>query len=79
MDRLTARSNTGQAYLIDIKEDEQEVDSPYPNTLRCILEAFNRLSLIAGGRNDLRDLVIARRIISAVLIGMGVWAFWMTV
>jgi hypothetical protein len=29
-------------------------------------------------RNDLRDLIVARLIISAVLIGLGVCGFWMS-
>lgn len=45
MERLTARSaKNGLAYLVKVKSDEQEIDSKYPNTLRCILEAFNRLA-----------------------------------
>jgi hypothetical protein len=45
MDRLTARRNdNGLAYLVGVKPDEQEVESPYPNTLRCILDCFERLA-----------------------------------
>ena len=45
MDRLTARRNdNGLAYLVGVKPNEQEVESPYPNTLRCILECFQRLA-----------------------------------
>ncbi len=44
MDRLTARSNQGLAYLVNVKPDEQVVESQYPNTLRCIMEAFKRLA-----------------------------------
>ena len=44
MERLTARASNGMAYLIKVKPNEQEVDSPYPDTLNCILEAFNRLA-----------------------------------
>ena len=43
MQRLTARDKHGNAYLVNVKEDEQEVDSPYPNTLQCILDCFSRL------------------------------------
>ena len=44
MDRLTSRNKLGLAYLINVKPDEQEVESPHPNTLRCILDCFNRLA-----------------------------------
>lgn len=45
MERLTARSpQNGLAYLVNVRPDEQAVDSAYPDTLRCILEAFNRLA-----------------------------------
>ena len=43
--RLTNRSpKNGMAYLVNVKPDEQEVDSPYKNTLRCIMDSFNRLA-----------------------------------
>jgi predicted nuclease with TOPRIM domain len=44
MDRLTARNQAGLAYLVNVKPNEQAVDSEYPNTLRCILESFKRLA-----------------------------------
>ena len=45
MERLTARSpKNNMAYLVKVKPDEQDVESPYPNTLRCIIEAFERLA-----------------------------------
>ena len=34
---VTARTETGHAYLVNVKPDEQEVDSPYKNTLQCII------------------------------------------
>lgn len=44
-DRLTARSpKNNMAYLVKVRPDEQEVESSYPNTLKCILEGFNRLA-----------------------------------
>lgn len=43
MDRLTAISSNGQAYLVKVKENEQAVDGSY-NTLKCIMECFNRLA-----------------------------------
>ena len=44
MERLTARSANGLAYLLKVKPEEQAVDSKYPNTLRAILESFQRLA-----------------------------------
>lgn len=44
MKRLTARTETGHAYLVNVKPDEQEVDSPHKNTLQCILDCFERLA-----------------------------------
>jgi hypothetical protein len=45
MKRLTARRiDNGLAYLVGVKPNEQEVDSPHPNTLRCILECFQSLA-----------------------------------
>ena len=45
MDRLTARSpKNNMAYLVNVKNDEQEVECKYPNTLQCILDSFQRLA-----------------------------------
>lgn len=44
MERLTARNQLGLAYLKNVKPNEQDVESPYPNTLQCILESFNKLA-----------------------------------
>jgi hypothetical protein len=44
MERLTARTEKGHAYLVNVKPDEQEVDSPHKNTLQCILDCFERLA-----------------------------------
>ena len=44
IERLTARTETGRAYLVNVKPDEQEVDSPHKNTLQCILDCFERLA-----------------------------------
>lgn len=42
--RLTARSpRNNMAYLVNVKPDEQEVNSAYPNTLRAIRDSFERL------------------------------------
>lgn len=43
MDRLTRLYKAGRYSLAKVKDSEQEVDSPYPNTLRAILESFQRL------------------------------------
>jgi len=44
-ERLTERSpKNSMAYLINVKQNEQDVESPYPNTLRCIMDSFNRLA-----------------------------------
>lgn len=43
MDRLTKLYNAGRYGLVKVKDDEQDVDSPYPNTLRAILESFQAL------------------------------------
>jgi hypothetical protein len=43
MDRLTKLYKSGCYGLVKVKDDEQEVDSPYPNTLRAILESFKQL------------------------------------
>lgn len=40
--RLTKKYNGGFG-LVKVKDDEQDVESPYPNTLKAILECFSRL------------------------------------
>jgi len=44
IERLTARNKNGLAYLVNVKPNEQEVDSPHKNTLKCILDCFERLA-----------------------------------
>jgi len=44
IERLTARNKDGFAYLVNVKPDEQEVNSPHKNTLKCILDCFERLA-----------------------------------
>lgn len=44
VERLTARTKNGHAYLVNVKPDEQEVNSPHKNTLQCILDCFERLA-----------------------------------
>lgn len=43
MSRLTARAQNGMAYLVGVKNDEQEIEGSY-NTLKCVQDAFNRLA-----------------------------------
>jgi len=43
--RLTAREpKKGMAYLVNVKQNEQEVESPYSNTLKCIMDCFEALA-----------------------------------
>ena len=45
MERLTERSpKNNMAYLVNVKPNEQDVESPYPHTLKCIMDAFERLA-----------------------------------
>jgi len=42
---MTARRpDNGLAYLVGVKPNEQVVESPHSNTLRCILDCFQRLA-----------------------------------
>jgi len=43
-ERLTGRNNGGLAYLLNVKPNEQAIESSYPNTLNCILQSFERLA-----------------------------------
>ena len=51
IERLTARNKNGFAYLVNVKPNEQEVDSPYENTLKCILDCFERLAQYEEAEN----------------------------
>lgn len=42
MDRLTSKYRGGYG-LVKVKNDEQEIESPYPNTLRACFESWQRL------------------------------------
>lgn len=44
MDRLTILSKNGIYGLAKVKENEQEVESPYKNTLEAIIESWQRLA-----------------------------------
>ena len=44
MDRLTARNKNNIAYLVNVKPNEQDIESSYPNTLKCIMACFERLA-----------------------------------
>ena len=82
MSRLTARTAQGLPYLVNVKDDEQEVDSPHKNTLQCILDCFARLAALEDilyapdgtGRislDELRGLVEAWNSCRAVLMPVG--------
>lgn len=58
MSRLTARTETGHAYLVNVKPDEQEVDSPHKNTLQCILDCFERLAQYEDAEEQGRCVVL---------------------
>ena len=58
MKRLTARTETGHAYLVNVKPDEQEVDSPHKNTLQCILDCFERLAQYEDAEEQGRCVVL---------------------
>jgi hypothetical protein len=44
MERLTKRTNNGMAFLTKVKDSEQDVESPYPNTLKAILDSIQKLA-----------------------------------
>ena len=44
MDRLTARTHDGHAYLANVKDDEQEVECRSRNTAQCIMDSWERLA-----------------------------------
>jgi hypothetical protein len=58
MDRLTARNEAGFAYLVNVKPNEQEVDSPHKNTLKCILNCFERLAQYEDAEQEGRLAVL---------------------
>ena len=43
MDRLTARNEQGQAYLVNVKDNEQEVEASR-NTCQCLYDSWQRLA-----------------------------------
>ena len=44
VERLTARTHDGHAYLVNVKSDEQEVDCASRNTAQCIMDSWERLA-----------------------------------
>lgn len=52
MQRLTKLYGNNAYGLVNVRDDEQEVDSPYPNTLKAILQSFARLG-------ELEDILYA--------------------
>ena len=43
-ERLTNRNHDGYAYLVNVKDDEQEVECKSENTAQCILDSWERLA-----------------------------------
>ena len=43
-ERLTNRTHDGHAYLVNVKDDEQEVECKSENTAQCILDSWERLA-----------------------------------
>ena len=43
-ERLTNRTHDGHAYLVNVKDDEQEVDCKSRNTAQCIMNSWARLA-----------------------------------
>ena len=44
MERLTNRTHDGHAYLVNVKDDEQEAECKSENTAQCILDSWERLA-----------------------------------
>ena len=44
MERLTKRTSDGNAYLVGVKDDEQEVECKSRNTAQCIMDSWGRLA-----------------------------------
>jgi hypothetical protein len=45
VERLTARTHDGHAYLANVKDDEQEVECRSRNTAQCIMDSWERLAV----------------------------------
>ena len=43
-ERLTNRTHDGHAYLVNVKDDAQEVECKSENTAQCILDSWERLA-----------------------------------
>lgn len=52
--RLTARNKNNLAYLVNVKSNEQDIESPYPNTLKCLMECFERLAFYEDEADKIR-------------------------
>ena len=76
MSRLTARTETGHAYLVNVKPDEQEVDSPYKNTLQCILDCFERLAQYEDAEEQGRCVVLPCKVGDTVYVLPNYSAYW---
>ena len=44
VERLTARTHDGHAYLANVKDDEKEVECGSRNTALCIIDSWERLA-----------------------------------
>ena len=90
MERLTKKFNGGYG-LINVKDDEQDVESKFPNTLQAILDSFDWLGKIEDALFDtdgnqtitlarLRELAEAERegCVVALPFKIGDKAYWIT-
>ena len=68
MKRLTARTKNGHAYLVNVKPDEQEVNSPHKNTLQCILDCFERLAQYEDAEEQGRCVVLPCKVGDTVYV-----------
>jgi len=54
MDRLTKKFPGGYG-LVKVKDNEQDIESPYPNTLRAVEVARHYIDVILKGANNERN------------------------
>ena len=58
MNRLTKRAENGMPYLVNVKQNEQELEGSY-DTLKCVQEAFEALAQYEEKQESLGELSIA--------------------
>lgn len=86
-ERLTARSpKNNMAYLVKVKQNEQSVESSYPNTLKCITEAFERLAQyedafqnvgeISDGDHTFNELYYHRMVLFSIICNQNNGMAW---